>query len=295
MNSFGTSSRIGYDSSAFYKRRLFENNAVSIEPSPDNTIKELNRTYNHSSESMYELPDNSVHLMVTSPPYNVGKDYDEDMTGEEHLEFLRSVWQETYRVLVHGGRACINVANLGRKPYIPLSEYITSDMIDIGFLMRGQIIWNKQASAGSSCAWGSWRSPSNPVLRDVHEYILVFCKGGFGRKKPDDDQKKPTIGRDDFLEWTKSIWEFPTESAKRVKHPAPYPVDLPARCIQLYTYSNDVVLDPFMGSGTTAVAAEESDRFWVGYEIDNSYIDIAERRIFKETNNVQQSHESHDG
>ena len=280
MQSFGTSARIGHDSSVFYSRKLYEDSAtVEGEPSPENTISDLNCLYAHSSTSMHELPDSCVHLMVTSPPYNVGKDYDGDMTAAEYRELLREVWQETYRVLVHGGRACINVANLGRRPYMPLSAFITYDMIDLGFLMRGQIIWNKQASAGSSCAWGSWRSPSNPVLRDVHEYILVFCKGDFARKKPDCDQKQPTISKDDFLEWTKSVWQFPAESAKKVKHPAPYPVELPARCIQLYTYSNDVVLDPFMGSGTTAVAAQEAGRNWVGYDVSQEYVDLSYERL----------------
>jgi len=280
MQSFGTSARVGYDSSAFYDRKIYgESETVADSPSPENPVPDLNRLYAHSSSSMHELPDNSVHLMVTSPPYNVGKDYDEDMSVEEYRRFLREVWEETYRVLVHGGRVCINVANVGRRPYLPLSALITADMTDVGFLMRGQIIWNKQASAGSSCAWGSWRSPSNPVLRDVHEYILVFCKGDFARRKPECGHKEATISRDSFLEWTKSVWEFPAESAKRVKHPAPFPVELPARCIQLYTYSNDVVLDPFMGSGTTAVAAQEAGRSWVGYEVSQEYIDVARARL----------------
>ena len=286
--SFGTSARIGHDSSSFYSRKLYEKpsshkNGSRQEngsaPREDQVVPELNRLYAYSSASMRELPDNSVHLMVTSPPYNVGKDYDKDMSEAEYRDFLRQVWKETYRVLTHGGRACINVANLGRRPYVPLSAFITQDMIDAGFLMRGQIIWNKQASAGSSCAWGSWRSPSNPVLRDVHEYILVFCKGDFARRKPECDRKRPTIGKEDFLEWTKSVWEFPAESAKRVKHPAPYPVELPARCIQLYTYSDDVVLDPFMGSGTTAVAAREAGRNWVGYEISPEYVALSYQRL----------------
>ena len=280
MQSFGTSARVGYDSSAFYDRKLYEGTErTDDDPSAENAVPELNRLYAHSSNSMHELPDNSVHLMVTSPPYNVGKDYDEDMSVEEYRRFLREVWAETFRVLVHGGRACINVANVGRRPYLPLSAFVTADMIEAGFLMRGQIIWNKQASAGSSCAWGSWRSPSNPVLRDVHEYILVFCKGDFARQKPECGQKQATIGRDSFLEWTKSVWEFAAESAKKVKHPAPFPVELPARCIQLYTYSNDVVLDPFMGSGTTAVAAQEAGRSWIGYEISPEYIAVASERL----------------
>ena len=280
MQSFGTSARVGHDSSAFYDRKMYEGGgAVEGGPLLENGIPELNRLYAHSSRSMHELPDNSVHLMVTSPPYNVGKDYDEDMTAEEYRQFLREVWEETYRVLAHGGRACVNVANIGRRPYVPLSAFITADMIDVGFLMRGQIIWNKKASAGASCAWGSWRSPSNPVLRDVHEYILVFSKGDFARRKPEGGEKEATIGRDSFLDWTKSVWEFPAESAKRVKHPAPFPVELPARCIQLYTYSNDVVLDPFVGSGTTAVAAKEAGRYFVGYDISQSYIAIARERL----------------
>ena len=225
---------------------------------------------------MAELPDNSVHLMVTSPPYNVGKEYDQDATLEEYLEFLGRVWREVYRVLVPGGRACVNVANLGRKPYIPLHAFIVRDMLAQGFLMRGEIIWNKAASASPSTAWGSWRSPANPTLRDVHEYLLIFCKARFSRKNP---QKRATISRDDFLELTKSIWTFPTVSARSVGHPAPFPLELPHRLIQLYTYEDEVVLDPFMGSGQTAIAALLDNRQYVGYEIEPQYVHLAEKRI----------------
>lgn len=189
---------------------------------------------------------------------------------------------ETYRVLVPGGRACINIANVGRKPYIPLNYMIGIDAADIGFRMRGEIIWNKSASAGTSCAWGSWRSAANPVLRDVHEYIMIFCKGDFSRR--DAAGREATIGRDEFLEFTKSIWTMPTESARKARHPAPFPVELPRRLIQLYTFRDDVVLDPFMGSGTTAVAAAMSKRKWVGYEISKDYIDIVHHRVREETN-----------
>ncbi|MCH9781047.1 MAG: site-specific DNA-methyltransferase [Alphaproteobacteria bacterium] len=225
---------------------------------------------------MVELPDNSVHLMVTSPPYNVGKAYDHDMTMQEYMEMLDRVWRETYRVLAPGGRACINVANLGRKPYIPLSALITCRMIDMGFLMRGEIIWHKAASAGTSCAWGSWRSPTNPVLRDTHEYVLVFCKEEFARRS---DTGTPTVSKDDFLDGTKSVWEFPAVSAKRIGHPAPFPEELPRRLIELYTFSGDVVLDPFLGSGQTALAAVKGGRQWVGYDISAEYIALAEQRI----------------
>jgi site-specific DNA-methyltransferase (adenine-specific) len=225
---------------------------------------------------MDELPDNSIHLMVTSPPYNASKEYDENLSLEEYLSLLFGVWKETYRVLVPGGRACINIANLGRKPYLPLHAFIITSMLEIGFLMRGEIIWDKASSASTSTAWGSWMSASNPVLRDVHEYILIFCKETFKRLGND---KTNTIERDDFLDWTRSVWQFPTVSAKQVGHPAPFPEELPARLIQLYSFQGDVVLDPFMGSGTTAVAAKKGGRLYIGYEIDPEYVRLSEARL----------------
>jgi len=190
---------------------------------------------------------------------------------------LKRVWRETYRVLVPGGRVCINVANLGRKPYIPLHAFIIEDMLDLGFLMRGEIIWNKGASASPSTAWGSWMSARNPTLRDVHEYILVFSKDTFRRENP--KGRESTISREEFLEFTKSVWTFPAVSAKKVGHPAPFPEELPYRCIQLYTFKGEVVLDPFMGSGQTAIAALRTERFYVGYEISEEYIKLAQERI----------------
>ena len=243
----------------------------------------LDRIYCASAEEMTHLPDNSVHLMVTSPPYNVGKDYDEDLSLAEYLEMLKNVWREVLRVLAPGGRACINVANLGRKPYIPLHAFIVYDMLDLGFLMRGEIIWNKAASASASTAWGSWLSASNPTLRDVHEYILVFSKGAFKRQRP--EGREATISKEEFLEYTKSVWNFPAESARKIGHPAPFPVELPRRLIQLYTFAEEVVLDPFMGSGQTALAALNTGRHYVGYEIDLQYVELAERRIQAHLNN----------
>jgi len=280
-SSFGTNPRISHDSSSYYNSRLYSELSVSAgqEIGQDNDFPEdfKNRIILGSSEDMREIPDNSLHLMVTSPPYNVSKDYDEDLSLKEYLELLRNVFSETHRVLVDGGRACVNVANLGRKPYIPLSDHISRIMIDIGFLMRGEIIWNKGAGAGVSMAWGSWKSASNPVLRDVHEYVLVFSKGSFGRKKL--KEHRDTIGRDQFMEWTKSVWTMNPESARKVGHPAPFPVELPYRLIQLFTFKGDVVLDPFMGSGSTAIAALRSDRSYIGYDINPAYIELAERRI----------------
>ncbi len=283
-SSFGTNGRINHDSSKFYDSKLYKELHQNKElPKTINQFPEeyLNRVILGSCEQMTEIPDNSVHLMITSPPYNVSKVYDNDLSLNEYLDLLKKAFSETYRVLVNGGRACINVANLGRKPYIPLSDYISKIMIDIGYNMRGEIIWNKAASASPSTAWGSWQSAANPILRDIHEYILVFSKGEYRRErlKTEAENRKNTITKEQFMEWTKSIWTMNAESAKRVGHPAPFPIELPYRLIQLYSFTNDVILDPFIGSGTTGVAALKSDRFFVGYDTNEEYVKLAEKRI----------------
>jgi len=284
-SSFGVTSRINHDSSKFYSSKLYTSNG---EPKKkiqyiENEIanENINKIFTKSSESMSELPDCSVHLMVTSPPYNVGKEYDQNLSLEEYTQLIKNVMKEVYRVLVPGGRACINIANLGRKPYIPLHSYIIKDMLDVGFLMRGEIIWNKSSSAGVSTAWGSWKSAANPILRDIHEYILIFSKEDFSRKRV--KNRRDTITKEEFLEFTKSIWALPAESAKKIGHPAPFHIELPYRLIQLYTFENDVVLDPFIGSGTTAIAAVKVNRRFVGYDNNPEYVDLANKRIQKET------------
>lgn len=278
-SAFGTAGRINHDASAFYQSRLYADQEL---PEPDTWIENpipaenLDRLYCTSSTEMGALPDDSVHLMVTSPPYNAKKEYDDDLSLAEYRELLYAVFAETYKKLVTGGRACINIANLGRKPYIPLHSYIIEDMLAIGYHMRGEIIWDKGRSAGSSTAWGSWLSAANPVLRDVHEYILVFSKGAFSRKST---EKENSIRKDDFLEWTKSVWTFPAVSAKRIGHPAPFPEELPHRLIQLYTFIGDIVLDPFCGSGTTCLSAVKSGRHYLGYDVEAAYIELATARI----------------
>jgi DNA modification methylase len=280
-SSFGTRGRVNHDSSNFYNSKLYKGQAKPKNIKYiENLVPEenLNKIYCKSSELMDDLPDYSIHLMVTSPPYNVKKEYDEDLSLEEYRALLRRVFEQTYKKLVTGGRACINIANLGRKPYIPLHSYIIEDMLDIGFLMRGEIIWDKGSSASSSTAWGSWLSASNPVLRDVHEYILVFSKESFSRKR---GNKESTIKKEEFLEWTKSVWTFPAVSARSIGHPAPFPEELPYRLIQLYTFKDEVILDPFCGSGTTCIAALRSGRHYIGYEINPDYIELANGRISK--------------
>ena|SRR5438270_8078645 len=273
--TFGTSRREGHDASAFYRRGL-----ARVIFSQDNEVAEvsprlLDRVFAHTAEAMSELPDNSVALMVTSPPYHAGKDFDEEGPFDNYLALLQRVLTEVHRVLEPGGRAAINVANLGRRPYLPLSHFVTSIAHAIGFHMRGEIIWVKGRGANGSCAFGSFASARNPVLRDLHEYVLVFSKGRMDRVRSGEN----TIGRDEFLRSTLSVWEIPPASARRVGHPAPFPVELPRRIIELYTFKGDVVLDPFAGSGTTAVAAVLSGRRSVSYEINRRYAKLARGRI----------------
>ena len=249
----------------------------------DNII-ELDKIYSEDClEGLKRIQDDSIDCMITSPPYNVGIDYgdkyNDNQPFNEYLSFIKEVMTEVYRVLKNGGRAIINIANTGRKPYIPLSSYINMIMIEIGFLCRGEIVWDKGASVGVSCAWGSWKSPSNPSLRDVHEYILVFSKGDYKHVVKNGE---PTISSEEFVESTKSIWHMQTENAKKIGHPAPFPLSLPAKLINLYTFKGDIILDPFIGSGTTAIAAIRRNRHFIGFETNSDYFKIALERIEKE-------------
>jgi site-specific DNA-methyltransferase (adenine-specific) len=278
--TFGSVVRESHSSKKFYSSKLFKGFEIPKNIEYRETkidVKDLDRLYCKSSEGMDEIPDDSIHLMITSPPYNVGKEYDSDLTLDEYLSLLTAVFGEVYKKLVTGGRACINVANIGRKPYIPLHAMVIEIMLDLGFLMRGEIIWDKSASGGGSCAWGSWMSASNPVLRDYHEYILVFSKDSYSKNKK--QEKRDTISHDDFIQWTQSVWKFPAVNAKKIGHPAPFPVELPHRLINLYSYEGDVVLDPFCGSGSTCIAAIRNNRRYIGYDIKEEYIELSNRRI----------------
>lgn len=335
--------------------------------------------YCGDARRMAELPDSCVQLIVTSPPYNVGKSYanhSDNLPPGEYLAFLNQVWRECYRVLLPGGRLCINVANIDRKPYLPLNALITVELLrqarDEGLLwqMRGEIIWDKHSSAGVSTAWGSFASSTDPVLRDVHEYIMVFSKEQFRlesggktgasggqfvdwtrsiwrpeeagdrlsvtlapalrsvanagagdestsgsegaarqsseatsshtagrslealqrklatklkqarRRGKDDDWAAESMARAAWQHFTEpgdSVWAMTTESG--VDHPAPFPVELPRRLILLYTKPGDLVLDPFMGAGATAVAAVQTGRHFAGYDVSEKYCALARNRV----------------
>ena len=245
----------------------------------NNKSKIIDKIFHKSSENMEELENNSVSLTVTSPPYNIGKDSDSDLTDDKYWSMMENIFKETYRVTQSGGRLVVNVANLGRKPYIPFSKYFTELLIETGFIMRGEIIWQKSKGANANFAWGSWLSASNPVIRDIHEYCLVFSKDSLKKST----QGESSLEKEEFMESTLSIWNINPEKAKKIGHPAPFPVELPKRFINLYSFKEDLVLDPFIGSGTTAVASKLMQRNYVGYEINKDYIEIANKRLRAET------------
>ena len=282
-SSFGVSKREGHDSSIYYNSRMYDDLVSQRDVGASQELpEELHNIVINGDSRKLPIPNNCVHLVVTSPPYNASKAYDEDLSLTEYLGLLHEVFSECYRILAPGGRMVVNVANLGRKPYIPLASHINLIMHEIGFMHRGEVIWDKSASAGSSCAWGSFQSASNPCLRDIHEYMLMFSKGDYKLPRTKSERAEgriDTIGRDEFIQQTKSIWSFSTESARRVNHPAPFPVELPKRCIEMFTFLGDVVFDPFLGSGTTAVAAKQAGRVYIGCDISEEYCEIAEQRL----------------
>ncbi|MDQ1462387.1 MAG: modification methylase, partial [Actinomycetota bacterium] len=290
-SNFGVGKRESHDASAFYER--FEAPSVSGDddvPAPYEIVEPF---VEGDARDMNAVLDNSVALVVTSPPYFAGKQYEEELEREgvpasylEYLDMLRGVFAECARKLEPGGRIAVNVANLGRKPYRSLSAdviHILQD--DLKLLLRGEVIWRKGEGAAGNCAWGSFRKAANPVVRDITERVIIASKGRFDRAKSRPERERSglpsesTIDADEFMAATLDVWDIPPESARRVSHPAPFPVELPERLIRLYTYAGDLVLDPFMGSGSTLVAAARLDRRYVGYDLDPTYVDIARLRV----------------
>ena len=291
-SNFGVGRRESHDASGFYDRFV----APVVSEDDDVALpKALDQIWLGDARDMDangDIADGSVALVVTSPPYFAGKAYEEALGEDgipadylEYLQMLRDVFAECARKLEPGGRIAVNVANLGRKPYRSLSSDVIAILEELGLLLRGEIIWKKGKGAGGSCAWGSFQRPGNPVLRDVTERIVVASKGRFDRAVDARARARsgmPSHGSmtvDDFLEATLDVWEFAPESARRVNHPAPFPVELPRRLIDLYTYAGDLVLDPFMGVGSTAVAAVRSGRHYVGFDTEPEYLARAEARI----------------
>lgn len=286
---FGSSRRESHDASAFYRRFIAPEVFDDVEV---NQPSERDVIHHQDARDMSRVATSSVALVVTSPPYFAGKEYEESLGREgvpatyiEYLGLLGEVFAECRRVLEPGGRIAVNVANLGRRPYRSLAGDVTDILQRLGLLLRGEVVWWKGRAAGGSCAWGTFQRPANPVLRDVTERIVIAGKGRFDRAVGPRQRRQQglpstaTISRDEFLEATTDLWELPPERATRVGHPAPFPVALPTRLIELYTYEGDLVLDPFMGAGTTAVAAVRTGRHFVGFETDRGYVERARRRV----------------
>ncbi len=294
-SNFGAGRRESHDASGFYKR--FANERPEI--SDDSTVVQPRAIPNSfitgDSRSMTDVRDGEVALVVTSPPYFAGKQYEEELEKEgvpssyaEYLDLLTEVFAECKRTLEPGGRIAVNVANLGRKPYRSLASDVIMILQQLGLLLRGEIIWQKGEGASGNCAWGSYRSAANPVLRDITERVIVASKGRFDRAQSRKDREavglpfRNTLTSDDFMESTLDVWHLAPESAKRVNHPAPFPVSLPERLIRMHTYENDLVLDPFLGSGSTGVAASLTNRRFIGYDLDPAYCEIARNRVASE-------------
>ena len=292
-SNFGVGRREAHDASAFYER--FPVPLVSdddrIEPAA--CVDRLWVGDARDMDACGDVANDSVALVVTSPPYFAGKEYEQTL-GRGHvppsyvayLEMLEDVFAECVRKLEPGGRIAVNVANLGRRPYRSLSADVIAILQDrLRLLLRGEVIWQKARGATGSCAWGSFQRPGNPVLRDLSERLVIASKGRFDRAVPAAERAMldlPSEGSahvEEFMEATTDVWEIPPASATRVGHPAPFPVELPKRLIELYTYRGDLVLDPFMGAGTTAVAAVRTGRHYVGFDTDAAYIALAEERI----------------
>jgi site-specific DNA-methyltransferase (adenine-specific) len=289
-SSFGVTRREGHDASRFYAR--FHPPEISTDDAV-HPWRPLDPFICGDARDMSAIPDNSVALVVTSPPYYVGKEYEEAI-GEGHvpatyldyLDMLAQVFAECKRALEPGGRIAVNVANLGRKPYRSLSADVIHILQDeLKLLLRGEVIWQKADGLSSSCAWGSFRKATNPVLRDTTERVIIASKGRFDRalsRRTRMERGLPyesTASADEFMEATLDVWRLPAESATRVGHPAPFPVELPQRLIELYTFAGDLVLDPFMGSGSTLAAAKRTGRAYVGYDLDAAYVEMARTRV----------------
>ena len=247
-SNFGVGARESHDSTPFYDRfrppELSDDDDV-LRPEP------VEEPFVHGdARHMDRVADGSVALVVTSPPYFAGKQYEEELEREgvpssylEYLEMLTDVFAECVRKLEPGGRIAVNVANLGRKPYRSLSADVIRILEhDLGLLLRGELIWQKGEGASGSCAWGSFRSAANPVLRDISERVIVASKGRFDRARsvkqraPEGLPHESTLMTEDFMALTLDIWSIPPESARRVGHPAPFPVELPEQLIRLYTF-----------------------------------------------------------
>jgi len=225
------------------------------------------------------ISENSVDLVVTSPPYNVDIQYNshnDQMTYEAYLEFSRRWLEHCLRLVKNDGRLCLNLP-LDKNKGGQQSVYadLTTIAKELGWRYHSTVIWNEQ-NISRRTAWGSWLSASAPFVIAPVEVIVIFYKQTW---KKTSGSGVSDITREEFLEWTNGVWNFSGESKKRIGHPAPFPVELPRRCIKLFSYVGDVVLDPFLGSGSTLLACFQTHRKGIGVEVDGRYCELAKQRL----------------
>lgn len=228
------------------------------------------------------VEENSLDLIVTSPPYNVDikyKSYRDGITYKAYLDFTKEWITKCLTLAKDDGRFCLNIPldkNKGGQQSVCAD--ITTIAKDIGWKYHSTIIWNEQ-NISRRTAWGSWLSASAPYVIAPVEVIIILYKKRWKKIKGD---KKNDITKKEFMEWTNGVWNFSGESKKRVGHPAPFPIELPRRCIKLFTFVGDTVLDPFLGSGSTLIACALSNRKGIGIDVDKSYCELAMKRLVNE-------------
>jgi site-specific DNA-methyltransferase (adenine-specific) len=229
-----------------------------------------------------KITEKSVDLIVTSPPYNVDIKYnshDDKISYQDYLEFSKKWMSRCFEWLKEDGRFCLNIPlDKNKNGQQSVGADLTTIAKSIGFKYHSTIVWN-EGNISRRTAWGSWLSASAPFVIAPVELIVILHKNGW---KKTSGSKISDISRDEFMNWTNGLWTFSGESKKRTGHPAPFPIELPQRCIKLFSYVDDVVLDPFLGSGTTLIAAALNNRKGIGIEVDLEYCKLAKKRLIKE-------------
>jgi len=230
------------------------------------------------------FPDNFVDIIVTSPPYNFGLKYENDknkdaLYWQDYFDKLNKIWKECFRVLKPAGRLCVNIQPLF-SDYIPTHHIISKQLLESGLIWKAEILWEKHNYNCKYTAWGSWKSPSMPYLKYTWEFIEVFCKES--HKKVGDSSKIDITG-DEFKKWVYAKWDIaPEGNMKKYNHPAMFPEELAARLLKLFSYQNDIVLDPFNGAGTTTLVANKLGRRYIGIDVSEEYCKTAEKRLESE-------------